>query len=99
VGLLSAVLLAVMLAEFFIVFLLPRRVNRDPAIARGILRTLWIPWRAGAGLLPRGAGKALQNLRGGDGAWLPRHRDRLPAGAVPIRAFSRRESAGEYLLE
>jgi hypothetical protein len=45
-----------------------------------------------------GAGKTLQNLRG-DGAWLPRHRDRLPAGAVPIQAFSRRESAGEYLLE
>jgi hypothetical protein len=37
------------------VFLLPRRVNRDPAIARGILRGLWIPWRALAGLLPREA--------------------------------------------
>ena len=48
IGLLAAVLLAFLLAEFFIVFLLPRRVNRDPAIARGILRTLWIPWRAGA---------------------------------------------------
>ncbi|HEY4825750.1 MAG TPA: hypothetical protein VIH85_03245 [Solirubrobacteraceae bacterium] len=55
IGLLAAVLLAFLLAEFFIVFLLPRRVNRDPAIARGILRTLWIPWRAGAALLPRGA--------------------------------------------
>lgn len=43
IGLISLVLLAFLLAEFFIVFLLPRRVKRDPAIARAILRTLWIP--------------------------------------------------------
>ena len=53
VGLLSLVALAFLLAEFFIVFLLPRRVNRDPAIARAILRTFWIPWRAGARRLHR----------------------------------------------
>jgi hypothetical protein len=35
-----------MLAEFFVVFLLPRRVKRDPRVARGLLRTLWVPWRA-----------------------------------------------------
>jgi hypothetical protein len=52
VGLISLVLLAFLLAEFFIVFLLPRRVKRDPAIARAILRTLWIPWRGAADLLP-----------------------------------------------
>jgi hypothetical protein len=46
------VLLAFLLAEFFIVFLLPRRVKRDPAIARAILRTLWVPWRGTASLLP-----------------------------------------------
>jgi hypothetical protein len=55
VGLVSLVGLAFVLAEFFIVFLLPRRVHRDPAIARAILRTLWIPWRAGASMLPRDA--------------------------------------------
>ncbi|HKO28829.1 MAG TPA: hypothetical protein VJU80_15325, partial [Solirubrobacteraceae bacterium] len=48
VGLLCLVLLAFLLAEFFIVFLLPRRVKRDPAIARVILRTVWIPWRGTA---------------------------------------------------
>jgi hypothetical protein len=64
VGLLSAVLLAFLLAEFFIVFLLPRRVNRDPAIARGVLRTLWIPWRAGAGLLPRTAADTMLGIFG-----------------------------------
>jgi len=55
VGVVSLVGLAVLLAEFFTVFLLPRRVRRDPAIARGILRMLWVPWRAAAGLLPRAA--------------------------------------------
>jgi hypothetical protein len=52
VGLICLVVLAFLLAEFFIVFLLPRRVKRDPAIARAILRTLWVPWRAAAGRLP-----------------------------------------------
>jgi hypothetical protein len=55
VGLLCLSVLAFLLAEFFTVFLLPRRVRRDPAIARGILRMLWVPWRAAAGLLPRAA--------------------------------------------
>lgn len=53
VGLFSVLLLAVMLAEFFFVFLLPRRVKRDPRIARGLLLGLWIPWRAVAARLPR----------------------------------------------
>jgi hypothetical protein len=64
IGLVCLVLLAFLLAEFFIVFLLPRRVNRDPAIARGILRTLWIPWRAAAGLLPRAAADTLLGIFG-----------------------------------
>lgn len=34
-----------MLSEFFVAFLLPRRVKRDPRIARGLLRILWTPWR------------------------------------------------------
>jgi hypothetical protein len=56
--------LAFLLAEFFIVFLLPRRVNRDPAIARAILRTLWIPWRAGASALPREAADTMLGIFG-----------------------------------
>ena len=64
VGLLSLVALAFVLAEFFIVFLLPRRVNRDPAIARGVLRILWIPWRATAGLLPRDAADTMLGIFG-----------------------------------
>jgi hypothetical protein len=64
VGLVSLAALAFLLAEFFIVFLLPRRVNRDPAIARAILRTLWIPWRAGANLLPREAADTMLGIFG-----------------------------------
>ena len=36
VGILCCALLAVLLVEYFVVFLLPRRVKRDPAIARGL---------------------------------------------------------------
>jgi hypothetical protein len=64
VGLISLVLLAFLLAEFFIVFLLPRRVDRDPALARGILRILWIPWRASARLLPRRASDTMLGIFG-----------------------------------
>jgi hypothetical protein len=41
-----------MLSEFFVTFMLPRRVRRDPRIARGLLRALWRPWRALARRLP-----------------------------------------------
>jgi hypothetical protein len=43
---LGVILIALMLSEFFVTFLLPRRVRRDPRIARGLLRGLWKPWRA-----------------------------------------------------
>jgi hypothetical protein len=55
VGVVCLAGLVVLLAEFFTVFLLPRRGRRDPALARGILRLLWVPWRAAAGVLPRAA--------------------------------------------
>src|SRR5581483_6601994 len=45
VGILGAAVVAVMLAEFFVAFLLPRRVKRDPRIARGIYEAVWKPWR------------------------------------------------------
>ena len=48
-------MIALMLAEFFVIFLLPRRVRRDPRIARGILRLLWKPWRAVSRLLEPGS--------------------------------------------
>ena len=64
VGLLCLVLLGFLLAEYFIVFLLPRRVRREPAIARGVLSTLWIPWRAGASLLPRASADTMLGVFG-----------------------------------
>jgi len=42
----GVILIALMLAEFFVTYLLPRRVRRDPRIARGLNRALWVPWRA-----------------------------------------------------
>ena len=57
-------LLAVLLVEYFVVFLLPRRVKRDPAIARGLLRSLWIPWRASASRLPPVAADTMLGVYG-----------------------------------
>jgi len=45
VGLVGALLIVLMLAEFFVAFLLPRRVKRDPKIARGVYQAVWKPWR------------------------------------------------------
>src|SRR5438477_10761535 len=45
-AILGVILIALMLSEFFVTFMLPRRVRRDPRIARGFLRALWRPWRA-----------------------------------------------------
>jgi hypothetical protein len=36
----GVILIALMLSEFFVTFMLPRRVRRDPRIARGFLRAL-----------------------------------------------------------
>src|SRR5947208_663813 len=44
-GIAGAGLIALMLSEFFVTYLLPRRVKRDPRIARGIYGLLWVPWR------------------------------------------------------
>ncbi len=74
VALISLVLMAAMLAEFFAVFLLPRRVKRDPRFARGLLRTLWIPWRALATRLPRVAADTMLGVFG-------------PFGLLAILAF------------
>jgi hypothetical protein len=50
-GLGGVALILAMLVEFFVAFMLPRRVKRDPRIARGIYLALWRPWRATAALL------------------------------------------------
>ncbi|TML45032.1 MAG: hypothetical protein E6G19_06375 [Actinobacteria bacterium] len=52
VGIVGVALILVMLSEFFVAFLLPRRVRRDPRIARGLSRLLWLPWRALSRRLP-----------------------------------------------
>jgi hypothetical protein len=46
VAVLAIALIAVTLAEFFTVFMLPRRVKRDPRFARTIFWSFWVPWRA-----------------------------------------------------
>jgi hypothetical protein len=45
-GIAGVVLIFLMLSEFFVSFMLPRRVKRDPRIARGLNRLFWRPWRA-----------------------------------------------------
>jgi hypothetical protein len=50
-GIAGAALIVLLLSEFFVAFMLPRRVRRDPGIARSFLRFLWRPWRALSGRL------------------------------------------------
>jgi hypothetical protein len=53
VGILSVALIVLMLTEFFVTFLLPRRVERDPRIARQFFVAVWRPWRAVAARMSR----------------------------------------------
>lgn len=64
VGLAGAVLIVLMLLEIFLVFLLPRRVKRDPQLARRIATWAWRPWRALARLLPDQAADTLLGVYG-----------------------------------
>jgi hypothetical protein len=52
VGVLGGVLVLLMLFEIFLSFLLPRRVKRDPQLARRIAQFAWGPWRWFARRLP-----------------------------------------------
>jgi hypothetical protein len=45
-GIGGVALIVLLLSEFFTAFMLPRRVRRDPRIARRVNRYLWRPWRA-----------------------------------------------------
>lgn len=63
-GVAGVLLIALMLSEFFVTFLLPRRVRRDPRIARGLNRLLWRPWRAVARQLSPSAADTLLGFFG-----------------------------------
>src|SRR5207248_5675386 len=60
----GVLLVALMLSEFFVSFMLPRRVRRDPRIARGLNRLLWRPWRAVARRLSPASADTLLGLFG-----------------------------------
>jgi hypothetical protein len=63
-GIGGVALIALMLSEFFVAFLLPRRVRRDPRIARGLNRLLWRPWRGVAARLSPASGDTMLGLYG-----------------------------------
>ncbi len=52
VGVIGALLVAAMLWEIFVAFLLPRRVKRDPRLVRAVFVRVWRPWRRVASALP-----------------------------------------------
>jgi len=64
VGLLGGALVALMLMEIFLTFLLPRRVKRDPRIARSVFVLGWRPWRRLARLLPAQACDTMLGIYG-----------------------------------
>ncbi len=64
VGVLGGLLVALMLVEIFVAFLLPRRVKRDPRIVRSVFAYAWLPWRRLARVLPaQAADTMLGDLR------------------------------------
>ena len=63
-GVAGGVLVVLMLAEFFSTFLLPRRVKRDPRLARRIVRLGWRGWRRAARLLPSTAADTMLGIYG-----------------------------------
>jgi hypothetical protein len=64
VGLLGGALVALMLIEIFVAFLLPRRVKRDPRIVRSVFAYAWRPWRRVASWLPAQAEDTMLGLYG-----------------------------------
>src|SRR5438477_5901721 len=64
VGVISFALIGLMLAESFVTFLLPRRVKREPRIARQFFAVFWKPWRAIASRLPRVAADTMLGVFG-----------------------------------
>ncbi len=64
VGLFGGALVALMLLEIFLAFLLPRRVKRDPRIVRSVFAYAWRPWRRLARLLPARAADTMLGIYG-----------------------------------
>jgi hypothetical protein len=64
VGVLGGALVALMLVEIFVAFLLPRRVKRDPRIVRSVFNYAWHPWRRLARALPGQATDTMLGLYG-----------------------------------
>jgi hypothetical protein len=64
VGILGGALVVLMLFEIFLAFLLPRRVKRDPLLARRVAIYAFGPWRALARRLPEQAGDTLLGMYG-----------------------------------
>jgi hypothetical protein len=63
-GIIGVLLIAAMLGEFFITFLLPRRVKREPRLARQVFRVFWRPWRSAARSLPERSRDTMLGLFG-----------------------------------
>ena len=64
VGVLGGALVVLMLLEIFLAFLLPRRVKRDPLLARRVAIYVYRPWRALARRLPEDTGDTLLGVYG-----------------------------------
>ena len=64
VGVLGGVLVGLMLFEIFLAFLLPRRVKRDPKLARRVAIFLYGPWKAVTRRLPDQIGDTLLGMYG-----------------------------------
>ncbi|MCW3020470.1 MAG: Ion transport 2 domain protein [Solirubrobacterales bacterium] len=64
VGVLGAALVALMLMEIFLAFVLPRRVKRDPRIVRSVFAYGWWPWRRLARYLPAQARDTMLGIYG-----------------------------------
>jgi hypothetical protein len=64
VGILGGALVALMLLEIFVAFLLPRRVKRDPKLVRTVFAYGWRPWRRIARAMPAQAGDTMLGVYG-----------------------------------
>ena len=64
VGILGGALVVLVLLEIFLAFLLPRRVKRDPLLARRVAIYVFRPWRALSRALPDHAGDTLLGTYG-----------------------------------
>ena len=64
VGIIGGALVALMLLEIFLTYLLPRRVKRDPRIVRSVFAFAWRPWRTMVRKLPGQTADTLLGIYG-----------------------------------